>query len=263
LEGYLRCFVSDKQTQWFKWLPLEEWWYNTSFHTATKMTPFMALYGYHPPSITSSLKEKSKVQAVEDHIEHQQQVLQILKDNLTMAQNRMKQQADQHRSERSFEVGDWVFLRLQPYKQMSLKQAKKDNKLSPKYYGPYKVLQKIGTMAYKLELPASSRVHPVFHVSCLKKVIGDKIPVQTIFPELDKEGKIILEPEAITDTRIHQLRNRSISKYLIKWRKLPAEDSTWEDESFIQKHPELLKHCDNTCLKGRGMLSPKYWLITP
>jgi hypothetical protein len=93
---------------------------------------------------------------VEDHIEHQQQVLQILKDNLTMAHNHMKQQADQHRSERSFEVGDWVFLRLQPYKHMSLKQAKKDNKLSPKYYGPYKVLQNIGTMAYKLELPASS-----------------------------------------------------------------------------------------------------------
>jgi transposase InsO family protein len=256
LEGYLRCFVSDKQTQWFKWLPLAEWWYNTSFHTATKMTPFMALYGYHPPSITSSLKEKSKVQAVEDHIENQQQILQILKDNLTMAQNRMKQQADQHRSERSFEVGDWVFLRLQPYKQMSLKQAKKDNKLSPKYYGPYKVLQKIGTMAYKLELPASSRVHPVFHVSCLKKVIGDKIPVQTILPELDEEGKIILEPEAITDTRIRQLRNRSISEYLIKWRKLPAEDSTWEDESFIQKHPELLKCCGQHLSQGEGHVKP-------
>jgi hypothetical protein len=62
-------------------------------------------------------------------------------------------------------------------------------------------------------------------------------------PELNEEGKIILEPEAITDTRIPQLRNRSISEYLIKWRKLPAKDSTWEDESFIQKHPELLKHC--------------------
>jgi hypothetical protein len=139
---------------------------------------------------------------VEYHIEYQQQVLQILKDNLTMAQNRMKQQADQNRSERSFEVGDWVFLRLQPYKQMSLKQDKKDNKLSPKYYGPYKVLQNIGTMAYKLELSASSRVHPVFHVACLKKVTGDKIPVQTIFPELDKEIKIILDPKSITDTRI-------------------------------------------------------------
>ena len=84
---------------------------------------------------------------------------------------------------------------------MSLKQAKKDNKLSPKYYGPYKVLQKIGTMAYKLELPASSRMHPVFHVSCLKKVIGENIPVQTIFPELDEEGKIILEPEVVTEIR--------------------------------------------------------------
>jgi hypothetical protein len=124
----------------------------------------MALYGYHPPSITSSLKLKSKVQAVEDHIEHQQHVLQILKDNLTMAQNCMKQQADQHRSERSFEEGNWVLLRLQPYKHMSLKKPKKDNQLSPTYYRPYKVLKNIGTMAYKLELSICSRVHPVFRV---------------------------------------------------------------------------------------------------
>ena len=68
----------------------------------------MALYGYHPPSITSLNH------AVEYHIENQKQVPQILKDNLRMAQNHMKQQAYQHRSERSFEVGDWVFLRLQP-----------------------------------------------------------------------------------------------------------------------------------------------------
>ena len=113
----------------------------------------------------------------------------------------MKQQADQHHSERSFDVGDWVFLRLQPYKKMSLKQAKKDNKLSQKYCGPYKVLQNIGTMAYKLELPASSQVHPIFHVSCLKKFIGENILVQTILLELDEEGKIILEPEAVMERR--------------------------------------------------------------
>ena len=66
----------------------------------------MALYGYHPPSITSYLRENSKVQAMEDHIEHQQEVLQLLKDNLNLAQNRMKQQADQHHNKRSFDEGD-------------------------------------------------------------------------------------------------------------------------------------------------------------
>ena len=126
---------------------------------------------------------------MEDHIENQQQVLQLLKDNLTLAQNRMKQQVDQHHSERSFDVGDWVFLWLQPYKKMSLKQAKKNNKLSPKFYGPYKVFQNIVTISYKLDLLASSRVHPV----------------QTILPELNEEGKIILEPKEVTETRNRQL----------------------------------------------------------
>jgi len=88
-------------------------------------------------------------------------------------------------------------------------------------------------MAYKLELPTASRVHPVFHVSCSKKVIGDKLLVQTIFPEHDKEGKIILEPEVVIETRTQQLRNQSILEYLIKWKNLSAKDSMWEDENFI------------------------------
>jgi hypothetical protein len=86
--------------------------------------------------------------------------------------------------------------------------------------------------------------------------MGDKIPVQTILLELDEEGKIILEPEAINDTRIHQLRNRSILEYLIKWRKLLVEDSTWEDESFIQKNPELLKSCVKHLSQGEGHVKP-------
>ena len=91
LEGYLCCFVSGKQTQWVKWLLLVEWWYNTSFHIVAKTTPFMTLYGYHPPYITSYLRENSKFQAVEDHIEYQQEVLQLLNDNLNLVENRMKQ----------------------------------------------------------------------------------------------------------------------------------------------------------------------------
>jgi hypothetical protein len=75
-------------------------------------------------------------------------------------------------------------------------------------------------------------------------------------PELDEEGKIILELEAITDIRIRQLRNRSIYEYLIKWRKILVEDSTWEDESFIQKHPELLKCCGQHLSQGEGHVKP-------
>ena len=100
------------------------------------MSPFPALYGYHPPSITSPLKGNTKVQAVEDNIGNQQEVLKLLKDNLVMAQNRMKQQTNQHRSDRKFEVGDWVFLRPQPSKQMSPKQQKKNHKLTSKLVWP-------------------------------------------------------------------------------------------------------------------------------
>jgi hypothetical protein len=156
------------------------------------MSPFLALYGYHPPSITSPLKGTTKVQVVEDHIGHQQEVLKLFKDILVMAHNRMKQQTYKHCSEREFEVGDWVFFRLQPYKQMSLKKQNKDTKFTPKYYGLYKVLKRIGSMAYKLELPPYSHVHLEFHVSFLKKVIGNKIPIQIILPEINEEGEIIL-----------------------------------------------------------------------
>jgi hypothetical protein len=103
------------------------------------MSPFLELYGYYTPSITSPLRGKTKVQVVENHIEHQEEDLQLLKYNLAITKNKMKQQVDQHFSEKEFEVGDWIFLRPQPYKQMSLKKQKKNNKLSPKYYGPYKV----------------------------------------------------------------------------------------------------------------------------
>ena len=78
---------------------------------------------------------------------------------------------------------------------MPLKKLNKENKLAPMYYGPCKVLKKIGSMDSKLELPATSRVHLVFYVSYLKNVIWDKIPIQTIFKELDEEENVILEPE--------------------------------------------------------------------
>jgi hypothetical protein len=128
-----------------------------------------------------------------------------------MAQNRMKQQADQGHSERQFVEGDQVFLRLQPYKQTSLK-AEQCQKLAPKFYGPYTVLKHVGQVAYQLALPSQSKLHPVFHVSCLKKVIGTRCQLQTNLPELAEEGSIWLQPEAVLDQREHRLHQRTIKE---------------------------------------------------
>jgi hypothetical protein len=115
-----------------------------------------------------------------------------------MAQNRMKQKADQGRSERQFAEGDQVFLWLQPYKQNSLK-ADHYQKLAPKFYGPCTIFKCVGHVAYQLALLNHSKLHPVFHVSCLKKVIGTKCQTQINLPELDEEGSIWLQPEPVLD----------------------------------------------------------------
>ena len=119
------------------------------------MTPFKSLYGYAPPKWKDLITNQARVASVKDNLEENQKVVQILKENLNTARNIMKQQADRHRTEREFEIGDWVFVRLQPYKQLSLKKSGK-NKLAPPFYGPYQIDKKISHMAYALELPKSS-----------------------------------------------------------------------------------------------------------
>jgi hypothetical protein len=96
-------------------------------------------------------------------------------------------------------------------------------------------------MDYKLELPPSSHVRPIFHVSFLNKVIDDNIPVQTILLEINEEGKIILEPETILENKVKKLPNQAITEYLIKWKNLPIEEATWEDDFFMHKHLQLIK----------------------
>jgi hypothetical protein len=185
LETYLRCFSSENKNQWAQWFPLAKWWYNTSHHTTTHMSPFEVVYGQNPPLVLSYLLGVSKVQVVDQMLTVQEAILRTLKENLVMAQNRMKKQADQGGSKCQFAEGDQVFLRLQPYKKNSLKDDH-FQKLAPKFYGPYIVLKSVGQVAYQLALPSYSKLHIVFHVSCLKKVIGTKCQTQTNLHELDE-----------------------------------------------------------------------------
>lgn len=120
LENYLRSMVFTQQKRWIKWLPLAEWWYNTSFHSSLKTSPFHALYGYHPPQLPLGNPPKSQVESVNALMKDRHEMIRELKANLKQAQDRMKKYADFNRTERQFLEGDWVYLKLKPYRQISI-----------------------------------------------------------------------------------------------------------------------------------------------
>ena len=119
-----------------------------------------------------------------------------MRENLQATQNQQKLYTNRHRIERCFEVGDLVYLWLQPYRQSSLKM-KGAEKLKPRFYGPYKVVRKVVEVAYEIELPEESKIHIVFHVSNLKKTLGQHIAPSTELPPLDDKGLLVLIPKRI------------------------------------------------------------------
>ena len=156
---------------------------------------------------------------------------------MATTQNQQKLYADRGQVERQFEVRDLVYLRLQPYQQSTLKQ-KGAEKLKPRFYGPYRVICKIKEVAYELELPTSSRIHNIFHVSFLKKALGQQVTATEELPPTNDEGHLVLQLEAIIDSRERQLRSRTVREFLVKWKNLLDEDATWENEKILQ-HPSL------------------------
>ncbi|KAF2315859.1 hypothetical protein GH714_040513 [Hevea brasiliensis] len=189
------------------------------------------------PTMRKKIKSTgtAKVAAVERELGDRDDMLRELKRKIQHAQSRMKQIYDLKHQEREFAIGDLVYLKLHPYKQRSL-AVRRNFKLSPKYYGPFKVLQKIGAVAYKLELPATAKVHPVFHVSLLKKHFGAGSSVQTQLPQFDDDDEPNPQPEAILDSRIR--RNRR--EVLIHWRGSSPMEATWEElEQIKEQFPEV------------------------
>lgn len=139
------------------------------------------------------------------------------------------------RTNRAFEVVEMVYLRLQPFQQSTLKKRRAE-KLQPRFFGPYKILCKIAETAY--ELPRESKIHNTFHVSLLKVAVGQQDTSSTTLPSLDEEGRLVLILEKVLEIRVKKLRSRKIREYLIKWKDLPNEDSTWEGAKILA-HPPL------------------------
>jgi hypothetical protein len=127
-----------------------------------------------------------------------------LKDHLQKAQNHQKVQENKHRVECTFEVGDLVYLRLQLYRQDSIKRSGEE-KIQPHFFGTYRISRKVGVISYELELPQGSRIHNVFHVSFLKKANDQHITPLEVLPLLDEEGQLVLVPEEILEVREKKL----------------------------------------------------------
>lgn len=239
LETYLRCFCSEKPKQWARWLPWAEYWYNTSFHTATKHTPFKALYGRDPPPLIRYEGQYTPVDAIDQQLEERDAIIDDLRMNLLRAQQKMQVQADKTRRDVNYGEGEWVYVKIRPYRQKSLAKRRYE-KLAPRFYGPYKITAKVGKLAYKLDLPTDTRVHPVFHVSQLKSTTITPSKISALPPQLNKELEMIVEPEALKGVREKKGSSTQEWEVLIQWVGLTEEEATWEDyQKMVEQFPDF------------------------
>lgn len=234
LENYLRCMCFASPKRWHHWLSLAEWWYNSTYHTSLKMTPFQALYGFKPPMVAEVVLPDCHDISTLEQLRNRQMAQQVIKDNLCKAQSRMKHQADKNRTNREFSVGDMVYLKIQPYGHTTL-STHQSIKLHSRFYGPFRVLERIGHAAYKLLLPEGSALHNVFHVSQLKKHLGPRAIPTPGLPRVDEKGTIKVAPQAILERWMIPRNNEPVVQWLIHWENMPASEATWEDAAFIRK----------------------------
>nr|XP_009788728.1 PREDICTED: uncharacterized protein LOC104236501 [Nicotiana sylvestris] len=132
------------------------------------------------------------------------------------------------------------YLKLQPYRQSSV-AIRKNLKLSARFYGPYKVLQRIGAVAYRIEHPLGSQIHPVFHISQLKRRIGPAITPQMQPPTCDVDGRVRIQPIAILQRKMVKVNNGVGVKVLVQWANLNPNEATWEDWGYMRSQfPEFV-----------------------
>ncbi|GJR68749.1 putative reverse transcriptase domain-containing protein [Tanacetum coccineum] len=240
LEDMLRACVIDFGNGWVKHLPLVEFSYNNSYHASIKAAPFEALYGQKCRSPVC-WAEVGEVQLTGPDLvqETTEKVIQI-KQRIQAARDRQKSYADLKRKPMEFQVGDIVMLKVSPWK--GVVRFGKRGKLNPRYVGPFKVLEKVGSVAYKLELPQElSRVHNTFHVSNLKKCYSDEplaVPLEGL--HIDDKLQFVEEPVEIMDREVKRLKQSRIPIVKVRWNSKRGPEFTWErEDSFKKKYPHL------------------------
>ena len=236
----LRACVMEFKGSWDTHLPLIEFAYNNSYQTSIGMTHYEALYGRkcRTPVCWDEIGERKLVgpkiiQVTCDKIK-------VIRDRLKIAQDRQKSYVNNHRRDLEFEVGDMVFLRISPWK--GVLRFGKRGKLSPRYIGPYRIVESIGEVAYRLELPSDiDCIHDVFHVSMLRKYIPDPSHVLREKPVQLKENLTYEEiPVQIVDRKEHVLRSKGIPLVKVLWKNHEREATTWEPKAHMhQQYPQL------------------------
>ncbi|GJR90414.1 putative reverse transcriptase domain-containing protein, partial [Tanacetum coccineum] len=240
LEDMLRACVLDFGKSWDRHLPLVEFSYNNSYHTSIKAAPFEALYRQKCRSPVC-WAEVGDAQLTGPAIIHEttEKIVQI-KSRIQAARDRQKSYANIRRKPMVFQVGDKVMLKVSPWK--GVVRFGKRGKLNPRYVGPFKVIERVRTVAYKLELPQQlSRVHNTFHVSNLKKCLSDEslvIPLEEL--RVDDKLHFVEEPIEVMYREIKQLKRSRIPIIKVRWNSKRGPEFTWErEDQFKQKYPHL------------------------
>ncbi|XP_074562535.1 uncharacterized protein LOC141819063 [Curcuma longa] len=206
------------------------------------MAPYEALYGRkcRSPICWFEGGEKKEMGIQTDFINDTTQAIQNIRQRIETAQSRQKNYADQRRRPLEFNVGDFVFLRVAPMK--GIMRFGKKGKLSPRYVGPYKILRRVGKVAYELELPQEmAAIHNVFHVSMLKKCIpnADKV-IEPQAVQIQEDLSYESRPVQILDRDVKKLRNKEVPLVKVLWRNQQSEEITWErEEDMKRRYPEL------------------------
>lgn len=235
VEQYLRAFTNYRQDDWVEHLPLAEFALNSREHSATGKAPFYLVNGYIP-EFNVSVNPMSTVPAANDRLKVLADVREDTKSSLDLAAERMKMYYDRHVQEAPiFQIGDKVWLSAE-----NLKIKQPARKLSHKRLGPYEVLQRVGQLDYKLKLPKSVPVHPVFHVSLLSKYSTSTIPGRK-HPEpppieVEPDAELEYEVEKILDSRLF----RKKLQYLVKWKRYDDSHNDWEPVENVKNSQRLI-----------------------